>query len=92
MTYFDPQTYNWEELVDDEKIFMNGYNYCIKEVKTAFSNLMVDSEYSEGTPTLDKVIEEIQRKLRDDVVEWIKRHRVQMTAELMDGNEKYMEK
>lgn len=92
MTYFDPQTYNYKNLQGEDKVFMDGYNFCIEQVDTAFGNLIEAGKYSQGTPTLNRVIAEIQNELYEEVIYWIKQHRVQITAYIMDSDEKYWER
>lgn len=90
MTYFDPQTYNWEELTDDDAAFMAGYNYCIQE---AVSEVRLMHEHCEldFIPSLNKYIEEIFNNIAEELQDYLERHRVMITASFMDGNDKYCE-
>ena len=86
MTYFDPEVYDWRELKGDDAEFMAGYNYAIEELETVFANIIFPTAHDEETPTLSKVIAEIQEQLQDETLEWMRRHRVELTCSLMENN------
>lgn len=93
MTYFDPKEYDWKKLKGEEAEFMKGYNYAIEEFETAFDNIIIFPRgYDAATPTLNKLIREIQEQLRDETLEWMKMYRVELTCSIMESNlEKYGE-
>lgn len=91
MTYFDPDTYNWKELKDEDATFMKGYNYGIERAVSEV-RLMADECEFEFVPSVNKFIEEFFENIAEGLQEYLESHRVQMTAEIMDANEEYWEK
>lgn len=90
MTYFNPETYDWKKLRDDDAIYIDGYNDCMDDMIVAFDNLITACDF-DGLPVLEQICVEIKDKFAHEVANWIESSRIQKVVSIMDGNDKYEE-
>lgn len=85
MTYFDPDVYDPEKLVGDEKRVMAGYDICMDTAVDAFMNY-IDLVRHENPDTWGNLLGEYAEQIRDQIMDYLQGTRVQLTCSLMENN------
>lgn len=75
------EPYTDKFLSDEHKEFIKGWDLATEEIETYFAN----NEYETGIDSIDKILQEVDRQTKEDLLDWMATTRQEHIVGLIDG-------